>query len=88
MLQRGAADVHHRHEYPAGQLGVTVSTAVVLDSIYPHLREKLAFCTFTDPPARREGLAAWRPDCANLELVEDFVETAARILFALYPDGT
>lgn len=76
------------YQLAAQGLGITLSTGIVLDHIYPHLREKLAFCTLTDPPARREGRVAWRPDCANLDLVEDFVDIAVRILFALFPDGT
>lgn len=76
------------YQLVAKGLGFTVSTAIVLDSIYPQLRDKLAFCTLTDPPVCREGMIAWREGSTNSDLIDEFVELSVRTLNELYPQGT
>lgn len=76
------------YQMAAAGMGATLTNGIVLDTLYPNLREKVIFATLTNPPATRIGRVAWRPDTVNDALVQDFVQTAVNALEQAYPNGT
>lgn len=76
------------YQFAAAGLGVTLTLAVVLDSIYPELREKLAFCTLNTAPVERRGLIAWRSGSSKEKLIREFADLSVKVLNERYPDGT